>query len=55
VHEWLNGHTHSEDAEFVESIPFPETRAYVETVLRDAGVYRGLIAGKPRFLACHVR
>lgn len=52
VHEWLNGHTYSEDAEFVESIPFPETRAYVETILRDATVYRRLMAGKPRFRAC---
>ena len=55
VHEWLNGHTYSEDAEFVESIPFPETRAYVETVLRDAAVYRRLMTGKPRFRACDPR
>lgn len=55
VHEWLNGHTYSEDAEFVESIPFPETRAYVETVLRDAAVYRRLMTGKPRFRACSTR
>ena len=52
VHEWVNGHTYSEDAEFVESIPFPETRAYVETILRDATVYRRLMTGKPRFRAC---
>ena len=55
VHEWLNGHTYSEDAEFVESIPFPETRAYVETVLRDAAVYRRLMTGTPRFRACGPR
>jgi soluble lytic murein transglycosylase len=55
VHEWLNGHTYSEDAEFVESIPFPETRAYVETVLRDAAVYRRLMTGKPRFRVCGTR
>ncbi|HEV2426322.1 MAG TPA: transglycosylase SLT domain-containing protein [Terriglobia bacterium] len=52
VHEWLNGHTYSEDAAFVESIPFPETRAYVETILRDAVIYRRLMTGKPRFRAC---
>lgn len=52
VHEWLNGHTYSADAEFVESIPFPETRAYVEAILRDAVVYRRLMAGKPRFRPC---
>jgi soluble lytic murein transglycosylase len=31
-----------EPAEFVESIPFNETRAYVQSVLRDADVYRKL-------------
>jgi soluble lytic murein transglycosylase len=52
VHEWLNGHTYSEDAAFVESIPFPETRAYVETILRDAAVYRRLMTEKPKFRPC---
>lgn len=55
VHEWLNGHTYSEDAEFVESIPFPETRSYVETILRDAAVYRRLMTGRPKFRACGPR
>ncbi|HEV3277619.1 MAG TPA: transglycosylase SLT domain-containing protein [Terriglobia bacterium] len=52
VREWLNGHSYAEDAAFVESIPFPETRAYVETVLRDAAVYRRLMTGSPRFRPC---
>ncbi len=52
VHEWVNGHTYSENAEFVESIPFPETRAYVETILRDAAVYRRLMTGQPKFRQC---
>jgi len=52
VKQWLNGHSFPEPAAFVESIPFPETRTYVQTVLRDQVVYRQLMAGKPRFKAC---
>ena len=33
-------------ADFVESIPFTETREYVEAVLRNATVYRLIYAGK---------
>jgi soluble lytic murein transglycosylase len=36
-----------EPAEFVESIPFPETREYVQAVLRNADMYRELYADKP--------
>jgi soluble lytic murein transglycosylase len=39
---WLNGATYRDPAEFVESIPFSETRAYVQSVLRNAEVYRRL-------------
>jgi soluble lytic murein transglycosylase len=39
VRQWLtNGKFHSPD-EFVESIPFADTRVYVESVLRDAAIY----------------
>lgn len=55
VEQWLSGHSFPEPAAFVESIPFPETRAYVETVLRDQVVYRQLMAGKPRFKPCGSR
>ncbi|HXJ97071.1 MAG TPA: transglycosylase SLT domain-containing protein [Terriglobia bacterium] len=55
VKQWLNGHSFPEPAAFVESIPFPETRTYVQTVLRDQVVYRQLMAGKPRFKACGSR
>jgi soluble lytic murein transglycosylase len=34
--------TYREPAEFVESIPFTETREYVQAVLRNADVYRRL-------------
>ena len=42
VNGWLAGATYHEPAEFVESIPFGETRVYVESVLRNAEVYRRL-------------
>jgi soluble lytic murein transglycosylase len=35
-----------EPAEFVESIPFNETRVYVQSVLRNAEVYRKLYGQK---------
>jgi soluble lytic murein transglycosylase len=33
-----------EPAEFIETIPFTETRDYVKTVLRNADIYRRLYA-----------
>jgi soluble lytic murein transglycosylase len=42
VADWL-GQGHYRDAqEFVESIPFTETREYVQAILRNASVYRQL-------------
>ena len=55
VKQWLSGHSFPEPAAFVESIPFPETRTYVQTVLRDQVVYRQLMTEKPRFKACGSR
>ena len=42
VAEWLTWKTYREPAEFVESIPFTETREYVQAVLRNADIYRRL-------------
>jgi len=42
--EWLTWNTYREPAEFVESIPFTETRDYVQAVLRNADIYRRLYA-----------
>ena len=42
VNAWMNLATFHEPAEFVESIPFSETRLYVQSVLRNAEVYRRL-------------
>jgi soluble lytic murein transglycosylase len=43
---WLTGAQYAEPAEFVESIPIPETRDYVQSVMRNADVYRRLYGGK---------
>ncbi|HEV2494403.1 MAG TPA: transglycosylase SLT domain-containing protein [Terriglobia bacterium] len=53
VNDWLKQRSFREPAEFVESIPFLETRLYVETVLRDQAIYRRLLAGSVRFMNCH--
>jgi len=42
VAEWLTWYTYREPAEFVESIPYSETREYVQAVLRNAEMYRRL-------------
>jgi soluble lytic murein transglycosylase len=42
VIEWRAGRTYEEPAEFVESIPFTETREYVQIVSRNAEIYRKL-------------
>jgi soluble lytic murein transglycosylase len=42
VVEWLSWNSYREPAEFVESIPFTETRDYVQAVLRNAEMYRRL-------------
>jgi soluble lytic murein transglycosylase len=42
VHEWLSWSNYREPAEFVESIPFSETREYVQAVLRNADMYRAI-------------
>ncbi|HYX69479.1 MAG TPA: transglycosylase SLT domain-containing protein [Terriglobales bacterium] len=42
VEEWRKDGTYRDVAEFVESIPFTETREYVQAILRNANVYRRL-------------
>jgi soluble lytic murein transglycosylase len=42
VEEWLGQGKYRDPEEFVESIPFTETREYVQAILRNAGVYRQL-------------
>jgi soluble lytic murein transglycosylase len=42
VEEWLGQGKYRDQQEFVESIPFTETREYVQAILRNASVYRQL-------------
>jgi hypothetical protein len=48
VKQWLNGAPlFREPAEWVETIPFTETRGYVQSVMRNADFYRRLYANAP--------
>jgi soluble lytic murein transglycosylase len=42
AHAWLSWADFREPAEFIETVPFTETRNYIQTVLRNADVYRRL-------------
>ena len=42
VAQWTANQTYREPAEFVDSIPFTQTREYVEVVARNAAIYRRL-------------
>jgi soluble lytic murein transglycosylase len=46
VQQWTAGAHFREPAEFVESIPFTETREYVQSVMRNAAVYRQLYSAR---------
>ncbi|HWR53280.1 MAG TPA: transglycosylase SLT domain-containing protein [Bryobacteraceae bacterium] len=47
VKNWQTWADYREPAEFVETIPFTETREYVMAVLRNAVMYRALYEGQP--------
>ncbi len=47
VDDWVNWGSFQEPAEFVETIPFTETREYVQAVLRNAAIYRRLYGTPP--------
>ncbi len=44
---WTMGQSYRESAEFVDSIPFTETRQYVQIVTRNADIYRRLYGAQP--------
>jgi soluble lytic murein transglycosylase len=46
AHAWLSWGEFREPAEFIETVPFTQTRGYIQTVLRNADVYRRLY-GQP--------
>jgi len=48
VVQWTAGQNYLEPAEFVESIPFTETREYVQIVIRNADVYRQVYGPTPQ-------
>jgi soluble lytic murein transglycosylase len=45
--EWMTWANFQEPAEFVETIPFTQTRDYVQAVLRNAAAYRRIYGVKP--------
>ncbi len=46
VHQWMTRGDYKDVAEWVESIPYTETREYVQGILRNREVYRAVYAGK---------
>lgn len=52
VKDWARKYTFRDPGMFLESIPIPATRIYVEQVLRDAEVYRQIMSGSPHFAVC---
>jgi soluble lytic murein transglycosylase len=42
VEDWMGQGPYRDSAEFVETIPFTETREYVQAIMRNANVYRQL-------------
>jgi len=52
VSAWRSEYPLNDPAEFLESIPIPATRIYVEKVIRDAAIYRKLLTGTPVFKKC---
>ena len=43
---WRSWGPFREPPEFIETVPFHQTRSYIQTVLRNEDVYRRLYAGK---------
>jgi soluble lytic murein transglycosylase len=52
VKDWVKTSSLRDPAMFLETIPIPATRIYVELVLRDAEIYRQLLSGSPHFAQC---
>jgi soluble lytic murein transglycosylase len=47
AHAWMSWGEFREPAEFIETVPFTETRNYIQTVLRNAELYRRLYGSDP--------
>lgn len=46
VRQWMNSGDYQDIAEYVESIPYTETREYVQAILRNQQIYRSLYGGR---------
>ena len=46
VRQWMSSNDYKDTPEFVESIPYTETREYVQAILRNREMYRALYAPK---------
>jgi soluble lytic murein transglycosylase len=46
VRQWMANGDYKDIAEFVESIPYTETREYVQAIMRNREMYRALYSGK---------
>ena len=46
VRQWMSAGEYKDLPEFVESIPYTETREYVQAILRNREMYRALYAGR---------
>jgi len=55
VTQWTTGQNYREPAEFVDSIPFSQTRDYVEIVSRNAAIYRHLYLARTERREVHTQ
>src|SRR6185312_4770620 len=46
VRQWISNGPYKDIPEFVESIPYTETREYVQAILRNREMYRALYSGR---------
>jgi soluble lytic murein transglycosylase len=46
VHQWMSVNNYKDIAEWVESIPYTETREYVQAILRNRELYREVYEGR---------
>ena len=46
VHQWMSTNNYKDIAEWVESIPYSETRDYVQAILRNRELYREVYEGR---------
>jgi soluble lytic murein transglycosylase len=53
VDQWQGAGKYRDVAEFVESIPFTETRDYVQAIVRNANMYKLLYAGDQQTASVH--